>query len=453
MDPQSSTKRRLALAALTVLLVLVGLELASRAVLAIGGGGLDYEDPFVGFYGLEPIFVPSPDREGWLETNPAKVGNSYSFHQLSFPAEPDAGELRIFCLGGSVTYGFPFPDPGDAYPALVEQTLSRRIPNRPLRVLNLGGNAHASYRLPYVLRDALAAGADIVTIDVGHNEFLEPHFYRAILRRHPASVKARALVGHSAIFRLLNSALVRLRARTLSPESDGVEAANRDMFGKPMFGEEVRTLGIASDPLHADIVGTIDHLEISIRSMVRQAKSAGAIPVLVTAPSNLDWEPAASRPLCAHDPNDARSGAYDAELDRARGAARGNRPTEAIAAFERALDLDPGAARVHWELARQLLERDEIDRAIAELRLARDLDPASVRSISSFNRVIRDVAAQEGALVADVDSAFASFAQASNDPLGKHLFVDHCHPSKLGQRIAAEVVAETIGGGLGDGEQ
>ncbi|MAE69245.1 MAG: hypothetical protein CME06_02120, partial [Gemmatimonadetes bacterium] len=299
MDRQSSPAKRIALAALTFGLVLLGLELCSRALLVIRGGGLDHEDPFVGFYGLEPLFVPSPDHSGRLETNPAKVGNSYSFHQLSFPAVPETSELRIFCLGGSVTYGFPFPDPADAYPALAERALAHRIRNRRVRVLNLGGNAHASYRLPYILCDALEAGADIVTIDVGHNEFLEPHFYRAILERHPASVKARELAGHSAAFRLLNSALVTLRGRSIS-DSENVEAANRDLFGKPMFGEEIRTLGIASDPLHADIVGTIDHLEISILAMVRQAKAAGAIPVLVTAPSNLDWEPAASRPLRAH---------------------------------------------------------------------------------------------------------------------------------------------------------
>ncbi|MAE68863.1 MAG: hypothetical protein CME06_00180, partial [Gemmatimonadetes bacterium] len=144
---------------------------------------------------------------------------------------------------------------------------------------------------------------------------------------------------------------------------------------------------------------------------------------------------------------------YDAELDWARSAARRDRPSQAIAAYQRALDLDPGAARVHWELARLLLERGDTDRAIAELRLARDLDPASVRSISSFNRVIRDVAAHEEVPLADVDLAFVHFAQASHDPLAKHLFVDHCHPSKLGQLIAAEVVAETIGEELGDGEQ
>jgi hypothetical protein len=91
----------------TVALVLAGVEL----ILALAGVRpmLAEEDPYVGFAGNVPLFVEqTPDGGGPLR---ATARNKLRFfnHQTFAARKPDDA-VRIFCLGGSTTYGRPYDD-------------------------------------------------------------------------------------------------------------------------------------------------------------------------------------------------------------------------------------------------------------------------------------------------------------------------------------------------------
>lgn len=85
------------------------------------------EDPFVGFATTVPLFVPSrgPNGNRIMVTAPNKL-NLFNKQEFETVKPPDA--FRIFCLGGSTTYGRPYDDttsgqdhrfPAGPYPHLV----------------------------------------------------------------------------------------------------------------------------------------------------------------------------------------------------------------------------------------------------------------------------------------------------------------------------------------------
>ena len=98
------------------------------------------DDPFVGFSGTQPLFVVD---NGIASTAPAKLR---FFNQASFPVKKDPDTIRIFCLGGSTTYGHPF-DGRTSFPRWLEDLLKASSPDKNFEVINAGGVSYASYEL------------------------------------------------------------------------------------------------------------------------------------------------------------------------------------------------------------------------------------------------------------------------------------------------------------------
>jgi len=82
-------------------------------------------DPFVGFAPL-PLFVETRDDDGraLMTTAPNKLAY---FNRQSFPKAKSAGTFRIFCLGGSTTYGHPYDDT-TSFSAWLRELLPAALP-------------------------------------------------------------------------------------------------------------------------------------------------------------------------------------------------------------------------------------------------------------------------------------------------------------------------------------
>ena len=96
-----------ALLALVAVVLFFALLEGALAVLGVGAPPAD-EDPFVGFAGNRPLFVADRDAAGTAILRTAD--DKTFFNPQSFPAEKPEGAFRIFCLGGSTTYGRPYDD-------------------------------------------------------------------------------------------------------------------------------------------------------------------------------------------------------------------------------------------------------------------------------------------------------------------------------------------------------
>ncbi len=170
-------RRKLAWGFTTALGFFVFLELT----LAVFGvrPARDTRDPFVGFAPGVPLFV----RDGAdFVTNPLKLT---FFNAQRFPAEKSRQAFRVFCLGGSTTYGHPY-DGRTYFGTWLQRYLQEVAPDRDWQVINCGGISYASYRVALLMEELAAYQPDLFIVYTGHNEFLEERTYGRIRHRHPA---------------------------------------------------------------------------------------------------------------------------------------------------------------------------------------------------------------------------------------------------------------------------
>ena len=98
-----------------------------------------------------------------------------------------------------------------------------------------------------------------------------------------------------------------------------------------------------------------------------------------------------------------------------------------------------------WYLQGRALERLGRDaEAWRAFRKARDLDTMPWRAPTAHNAVIRAVAKEHGAVLADVEAAFADAAPVQG--VGWEWMVDHVHFSVAGQALLARTVLHSVAG-------
>ena len=105
-----------------------------------------------------------------------------------------------------------------------------------------------------------------------------------------------------------------------------------------------------------------------------------------------------------------------------------------------------GAASARQQFVRgRLLQQLGRDAAAREaFTRARDRDRVPFRAPAAFNRVIREVAAAKGCLLADVEAAFER-ASPGGSP-GWSLIADHLHPTAAGQILLARTLVQALAG-------
>ena len=109
------------------------------------------------------------------------------FNAQHFPRKKAAGTFRIFCLGGSTTYGHPYDDK-TSFPGWLRELLPVVDPSRRWEVINAGGISYASYRMAMLMEELVAYEPDLFVVEAGHNECLERRTYARIIAT-PAPIR------------------------------------------------------------------------------------------------------------------------------------------------------------------------------------------------------------------------------------------------------------------------
>ena len=105
-----------------------------------------------------------------------------TFNDQSFSAHKKADGLRIFCLGGSSSFGLPW-GADTAFTGVLGDVLAKAHPDRQIEAVNASGISYAMHRLRILSEEILRYDPDILVIYSGHNEFVEPAFYEAMKNR------------------------------------------------------------------------------------------------------------------------------------------------------------------------------------------------------------------------------------------------------------------------------
>jgi lysophospholipase L1-like esterase len=370
---------------------------------------------------LLPLFRPAaaPDGTPILQRGDAPV---------VLRRDKPADGLRVFVLGESSVFGFPF-GPDLAFARFLGDRLTAAFPGRTVEVANGGVPAVASWHVRRILEQEVVHYApDVVIVYMGHNDWCVP--------APAAAPTLPQALARSRLYQLATVAGARWRRWRYGPLDEQRLRATNDPFGYARL--RARGLQHLSRRDQAELSARFAE---NLRAVVRGAQRAGARVLVATVGQNLrDFSPGASR---------HRRGISPAARARwAALAAAGRRSLEdgdcpaALTALRRARRLDPRPAIAHYLRGRCLDRLGRFGRARAAYRLASDLDEVPMGARTSTNAIIARVAAETGAQLVDVASAMAR--ESPHGLVGEELFFDHVHPTIAGHVAIARQLARAL---------
>ncbi len=414
--------------------VTVGFFLLLEGLLALFGVRAEpfADDPYVGFSTISRLYVEENAIDGSSEL--VTADNKLTlFNPQRFAAEK-GDTTRIFCLGGSTTFGRPYDD-ATSFCGWLRELLPVADPGRNWEIVNAGGVSYASYRVALLMEELVEYEPDLFVVYSGHNEFLERRSYPQIIAMPRALRGAGAIAARTRIWTAMSAAVHRVSGPPSTPVS------NPDILN-----EEVTTLLDSavgpSSYTRDDELGEkiLQHFRYNLARMVDIAASVGAETMLITPASNLRD----SRPFKSEHRGDLQ------EVDRQRfeelveSAGRAHaegRSDESLGKIEAAGAIDPRYAQLAFLQGRLLSELDRLTEARAAFERARDEDVCPLRAPGPVPGIVRDVAVDRGVPVVDFAALVDQWAVQSIP--GNDLFFDHVHPTiDVHRRLAVAIVEE-----------
>ena len=431
---------RLALVLFGALSGVALLALLELGLWATGRGeGPPAYDPFQGFSAAIPLF-----ERGRLSTGEeiyavsrARLGASQGREpEREFRALKPPGGFRVFVVGESSAAGFPYPT-DYAFGAFLARRLRATLPDVPSEVVNAAVAGYSSRRALLVAREVTLHQPDLLIVYSGHNEWAEQRYYSRLIEMDPRLFWLRERLIATRLFTVLS------HSPLLRPESHD-EALERfmqdeqrefqEMFA--VFSRRVEGEDFAS----AEQLAQRDQLyRLNLEEIVRAGFDAGARVMLLTLSQNFaDWAPGAS----THRPGLDAAGAsrFAALFEAGERARAAGDCAAALRSFDEALALDAEYAALHFGIAECQGALGAFELARRHHRLASDLDRVPYGAPTSFNDVVRELAATHGLLLLDVDALMTR--ESEHGLVGDDLFIEFAHPNlRANQQIAAGIAA------------
>lgn len=313
---------------------------------------------------LRPFFARERLGPGRVRVVPARR----RARAAAFVDPKPPGTLRVFLAGGSVAARF------DPRSSRLAEFLGRALPGRRVEIVDCGMGAYDSARDEAVLREILDHEPDLVVLMSGNNEAYggDVAYPRLVLLDR----RLRRLWTYRALAAAVRP-LVRRR-----PAAEAAEGIDR-------------------------------RFERRLRAMARRCRTRGVPLALCTLGANLRDAPPSRLP------------GRDAEYLEGVARLESGRAAAAAAVLRRYAARRPEDPWGRFYLARSLDRLGERAVAAGQYRIAADLDLLAPRTPPRRNRIIRAVAAEEGAILVDLERLFESLA-----PLGvpgDAVFQDACH--------------------------
>ena len=408
--------------ALITLVVFFGL--IELVLMVVGVKPISYEeDPYVGFSSQIPLYV---ETGGGKRVKTARNKLSF-FNEQEFSKEKESGVTRIFCLGGSTTYGRPYDDM-TSFCGWLRELLPVADPNQKWELINAGGISYASYRVAALTEELVEYEPDVLIVYCGQNEFLERRTYSGIIDM-PESVR-----GLGAILS---------RTRIYSGISRLVKGKGGEEKGETLDGEVNTILDQSVGPenyqrdegLEEQVLA---HYRYNMARIVDIARAGGAKVLFVTPASNMrNCSPFKSQHA------DGLSEEQLAKWDELIGKAEeSSDPGEALKNLDLAMEIDDQFAEAHYKRGRMLEELKRFAEAKTAYQRALDEDVCPLRALSPMPGIVKEVAADREVPVVDfvtlVDEA------SPNGIPGEDMFLDHVHPTIEGHRILAVAIVEAM---------
>lgn len=374
-------------------------------------------DTSVGFEGYAPLFVrhTQPDGEQVYRTASNKL---QWFNMQQFPAKKGEGVTRVFCLGGSTTYGRPYDD-RTSFSGWLRLFLPSVDSTRRWEVINAGGISYASYRVARVMEELAGYEPDLFIVYTGHNEFLESRTYAAYLEV-PGFVRSLAVqASRTRLYSVLHD---------LTEKGKAVLPAEVD----PLLDNSVGPEDYQRDDAMREAI--LSDYRASLQKMVEIGERAGADLIFVTPASNIaDFSPFKTEP--GSELSDHEIGLVDSLKQLATTSLDKGKFVRAKAITREALAIDGRDPELLFLHGKALHALDSIDEARMAYLRSRDEDICPLRALTPIREIVANVAATENTGFVDYVDIIR---ENSPDGIpGSELFLDHVHPTIEGNRLLA----------------
>ncbi|MCA9129689.1 MAG: tetratricopeptide repeat protein [Planctomycetales bacterium] len=383
----------------------------------------DTRDPYVGFAQNIPHFRLSKNTAGEqvLAVQPNKL---IWFNEQSFGKSKPANTKRIFCLGGSTTYGRPYADL-TSYCGWLREFLPRLDPNTHWEVINLGGISYASYRVAALMEELVPLEPDLFIVYSVHNEFLERRTYAGMFRQPPWVLSLQAIVARTRTYALADQFLHRLKPSTKQDVLPG------DILPVEVDERLNHTVGPADyhrdDEWQANV---LYHYQVNLRRMANLAEQSGAKLMFITPAANLRSCSPFKSELSAQLSLDSKTQFESAISEALKARAAGN-SAEEVKCLRVALEVDPRHAETSFLLGRALFDMNMYADAQRAFQQALDEDICPLRATSDIDQAVRHAAARAGASLVDFGQLLGDLCERElgHRMTGSEYFLDHVHPS------------------------
>jgi tetratricopeptide (TPR) repeat protein len=405
---------------------------------------LSERDPFQGF--SEQVRVFQKDKERGIYKVPSRA-ILHSFNYQEFKINKLENGFRLFVLGGSSAYGFPWGADA-AFPRYLGEALQVSYPEKEIEAINASAMSYGSHRLRILISEILDYEPDLVIVYSGHNEFVERRFYRDLFQRPAELDRVRLLLYRWRLYSFMTRLYLKIAEKGRS-QQEGEEVQGKTV-GELLGLDVVREHSVDVTEREKDEAHR--HFEENFRILLDQAQMEGVPVILCTVPSNISgWKP--NQSLFAPDMTfESRriveallAGAKDS-LDKGDDSAVG----DSVEKLERAKSLAPSYAEIHFLLGKAYEKLGQYDKARESYILARDTDAKPTRAESAVNDSIRRLASEKNIHLVDLEKRFEEIT--SNGLIGFNLIQDYVHPNEEGHRRIALELWKTLQekGYLGD---
>jgi tetratricopeptide (TPR) repeat protein len=389
------------------------------------------QDPYVGFSGYIQLYVKERTK-GEPAMRITAPNKAHIFNPQRFTEQKTAGTYRIFCLGGSTTYGRPYDDT-TSFCGWMRAFLPVADPSRAWEVINAGGISYASYRVALLMEELVRYEPDLFIIYTGHNEFLERRTYGEILEMPALLRELDAILAHTRIYAVLHRFL-----------RDSSESSPDKRPELPAEVHAVLDASVGPDDYTRDDEGqlkVLEHYRFNLGRMVESATASGADAIFVAPASNLA--------SCAPFKSEHRSGLKPDQLERWRErmveaeiAYSDGRSGDALSLVDEALAIDDRYAESHYFRGRALASLLRNEAAKTAFARARDEDVCPLRALSPMDAIVTEVTREKDVPLVDFRAVVERLSPGGVP--GDEMFLDHVHPTVEGNRLLALALLDNM---------
>jgi tetratricopeptide (TPR) repeat protein len=438
---QLSLIKKLTLSAFTTVSFFLILEIG-LAVVGIRPV-VNTDDPFVGFSGYAPLMAHSTAEDGTAILTTAENKRNW-FNIQSFPKVKAPRTKRIFCMGGSTTYGHPFFD-STSFSGWLREYLPVHDPSCHWEVINAGGISYASYRVATLMEELAQYEPDLFIVYSAHNEFLERRTYQDLFERSQLTMFIQGLLSKTRTWAFTKRTFDQIRKSTSNAEGTRSKT-HADILDTEV--NEILNHTIGPVDYHRDLTwraNVVNHYENNLRRMVAIARNAGAEIVFVTPASNeKDCSPFKSEhhaQLSKSDQDRLQAIIHQASTDP-----ECSDPKVALRYLQEAVAISPNFSEYHYRIGHLQLVLQNFSEAQRSFSIALNEDVCPLRAVDEIRQSIDRVGKELKAPVVDFEQQIRGLCEMENGHsiLGEEYFLDHVHPTIDVNRRLAIWIIETL---------